>query len=156
MLISSLLDPLDIVTYLLPVGKALSRYHLCHAHTSFSGVMVPRGYQSHFTDGETRASPFYVAVLTHQLINARVSASAFKSQRESQGVPNRSCYFLQPLWNCVLMKVLQTRCLIHEGVRNYISMSYIKSKLVFGGMVPQILVKAQDLIKQEFSGLGNR
>lgn len=99
-LIRSLLDPVDVVTYLLWVGKALSRYHVCHAHTFFSGVMVARAYQSHFTDGETRASPFHSAVLTHRLINARVSASAFKSQRESQGAPNGSCHFLQPLWNC--------------------------------------------------------
>ena len=43
----------------------------------------------------------------------------------------------------MLPEVLQTQCLIPEGVRNYyISMSYIKSKLVCGGLVPQILGKA--------------
>ena len=46
--------------------------------------MAARDYQSHFTDGETRAAPFLLTVLTQRLVKAWVNASHFKSQTERE------------------------------------------------------------------------
>ena len=65
-------------------GEALSRRHPSRVHTPSLGVMAARDYQSHFTDGETRAAHFLLTVLTQRLVHAWVSASHFKSLTERE------------------------------------------------------------------------
>ena len=52
--------------------------------------MAARDYQSHFTDGETRAAPFLLTVLTQRLVKAWVNASHFKSQTEREPLESQT------------------------------------------------------------------